>query len=227
MVNRNRQGSVSRPFILAFPHDRPDSLGRGEEAQVSHAQVVLRNRTVEGFAFKEYHNEGRAVHALKSYIHLKQAGLPVPRTFRLVKEGERYSGILMSDLTKGWTDILITSNQTKQQVIGQVFRNHPATVELLARYDLQSPERLEALKARLLGIAKQATEYRIEFNAHDVLSAIFRSNGELEFMISDMGNVHLNSELTDNDLLRRNSGSALGILLMISEGQRIAKAIIE
>lgn len=217
---------LARPSTLEFLHDKPDSLGRGEEAQVAHASVVLQDRTVDGFAFKEYHNEGRAVHALKSYAHLKQVGLPVPHTFRLVKEGQRYSGILMTDLTQGWKNVLITSNQTKAQVIGHVFRHHPETVYLLAEYDLHNPKRLEALKAQLVSIAEKAAEHKIEFNAHDVLSAIFRSDGALEFMISDMGNVHLNSELSEGDLIRRNIGSALSIILMISEAKRIANAIV-
>lgn len=215
--------TVAKPSRFEFQHDRPDSLGRGEEGQVGHVRASIRERSVGGLAFKEYHSEGRAAHALKSYVQLKKAGLPVPSTFRLVKEGERYSGILMTDLTKDWNDVLITSNQTKRFVIGNVFRNNSSTVKSLAEYDIENPERLQDLKARLSVIAITAAKHGIEFNAHDVLSAVYHADGNLEFIISDMGNVHLNSELPLQDLERRNTSSANGILLMISEAKAIAK----
>ena len=221
-----RSSHISRPYTLEFLDDRADSLGRGEEGQVTHAGVVLKTRTVDGFAFKEYHNEGRALHAFKSFVFLKRAGLPVPGTFRLVKEGNRYSGILMTDLTEGWKNVLITSNQTKGYVVSKVFNHNPQTIQLLSRYNLENPEIQKELKDRLLQIAHNAAKQQIEFSADDVLSAIFHPDGEMEFIISDMGNVHLNSELEEEDLKRRNSACALSILLMISEAKRIATEIV-
>ena len=48
--------TVAKPSRLEFQQDRPDSLGRGEEGQVGHVRASIRERSVGGLAFKEYHS---------------------------------------------------------------------------------------------------------------------------------------------------------------------------
>lgn len=123
-----------------------DYLGEGAFGFVTRVSVPIKEGVSLGLAYKEIQSEGRAAHALKAWLRLKGAGVPVPRTFRLVEKEGRYTGILMTDLTHGWRDVLITSNPTKAMIIDRVNVTHPSTIERLAALDIEDPVFVEKLE---------------------------------------------------------------------------------
>lgn len=213
------------PVTIHASNAQADFLGEGIEGYVTRVSTPIRGKIVDGLAYKEYHEEGRAAHALKAWLRLRDARVPVPSTFRLVMEGEKYAGILMTDLTKGWKDLFITSNQTKGYMIDQTQNHNPTTVEAFKAMNLDDAQLMMELDEKLAVIAERSARGRIEFMGGDVISAIIKSGKSIDLVISDMGNVKVDSDRTYEYLLEENKSAISSIKLMIYEAQRLAKEL--
>lgn len=200
-------------------------LGGGFEGYVTRVSVPIRGNMVDGLAFKRFGSEGQAAHALKTWVKLRDAGLPVPSTYRLVQEDDRYAGILMTDLTNNWQDLFITTNRTKGYVVDQVHNSSPSTIDSFRALNLQDKQSWAEVEKEIATIAEQAARNRIEFDSGDVISAVYSSDKGIHLIISDMGNVRLDSNKPYEDLLVRNRRSISTIKLMITETQRLANEV--
>lgn len=214
-------------ITLCFSGENIDFLGYGAESYVYRVSVPSAEGENQSFAYKEYRSDGDAVDALKSWIWLKHAGIQIPSTFKLVQKNGRYVGILMTDLTNGWQDILITSNETKAYVIDNVMARNPLNVKRFVDFDLEDPEYIADMDGKLRDIASRASLAGIKFARGDILSAIFKSNGTLEPIISDMGGINM-TNLSENSLnyFDNNYEMVRSINLFISDAHRIARETI-
>jgi hypothetical protein len=205
-----------------------DFLGKGDEASVHRALVEIQGRHVpQGLAYKEYRVGRDAEQAIIAWRELKSAQAPVPPTFRIVGESGNYTGILMTDLTKGWHDILLSSNATKTHVLQNVYKISPQTVRDLAEVDVEKVMLAQKLKETFVQIAQRMAKAKIEIAHADVVSLIFTENGNVLPMISDMKNVVCNSSKSFEQLLTINRNHLSDSLLWLSEGKRIARKIVE
>lgn len=202
-----------------------DKLGAGIEGRVSRVTVQIGTREPKGFAYKQYYSELGVIYALKSWIALNGAGIPVPPTFRIVEDADRLTGVLMTDLTQGWKNILISSNDTKYHVLENVLALHPQTVEMFRKIDLHDPLYQDSMYQKLCHIAHNAAKHGIRFGAKDVVSAVFTQNGDMVPVISDMGNIVVDSCEPTGALFMNNFKNANAIIDFIADAQVIAKRI--
>ena len=202
-----------------------DYLGEGAFGFVTRVSVPIKEGVSLGLAYKEIEFEGRAADALKAWLRLKSADVPVPRTFRLVEKDGRYTGILMTDLTHGWRDVLITSNLTKAMVIDQVNAAHPSTVQRLAELDIEDPEFVERLERQITAIADKTAKNKIGLEHADVVSAVYKHTGELDLIISDMDNVRVDMPESYDSLFANNLDRASRVKLYINDAHRLARKL--
>lgn len=200
-----------------------DYLGHGAYGVVTRVRVPIGDKKFLELAYKKIGTEGRAASALRAWIRLRKASIPVPPTFRLVETDGKYTGVLMTDLTNGWKDILITSNPTKAMIIERVKTNSPSTVKGLAELDIDSPKFLTNLDNEIASIAQKAAGNKIKFAHNDVVSAVYTHTGMFGLIISDMDNVFVDVADPYENLLTNNYNYAQGVLLPIREAHRLAQ----
>ena len=202
--------------------DVEDFLGNGAYGFVTRVNVPIKEGVSLGLAYKEIGSEGRAADALRAWLRLKNAGVSVPPTFRLVEEGGKYTGILMTDLTHGWRDVFITSNATKIMVIDRVNEVSPSTVQSLAKLNLKDPELVEKLERQITEIADKTARNNIKIEFGDVVSAVYKHTGELDLIISDMDHVLVDRPEPYESLFANNLNCASRVKLPINEAHRLA-----
>lgn len=215
----------SAPSQIKITGDKKDYLGEGTEAIVQRVTIPVKGKEIGGLAFKSYLNEKNAEEAFKVWEKLKAAGLPVPSTFRLVKEGDSSTGILMTDLTSGHRDLFITTNPGKADMLEQTLYAHRSTIKEFAWLDLRDPKLTSAIGSKLSAIATLATQHKIELRT-DVLGAIYNVKGGIDFTLTDMGSVKLDSKLSDPDLLANNLRVIPEMMRTIAETQRLANIML-
>jgi len=212
------------PVEMTLSPKENSFLGGGAEASVNRVDVSVRNRSVpQGLAYKEYNVGKGAEQAIVAWRELKNAGVPVPQTFRIVGEPERYSGILMTDLTRGWRDILLTSNSTKVHVIENIWNVSPWTVEKLAQLDMKKVMEEQGIEKLFHEMAKKMANAKIEIIHADVVSIVFTEDGKLQPVISDMKNVFYQSQKPTETLAKINEQRLNDSILWLHEGQRLAR----
>jgi len=219
-----KKTTEKRRAKIHFSGEENDYLGHGAYSLVTRVSVPIRSDKYLDLAYKET-SEGHAAHALRAWLRLKKADLPIPQTFRLVEHDGVYTGILMTDLTNGWKDVFITSNPTKGMIIDKVNVVNPSTIDGLAALDLQNPEFIDNLDEQITSIASKAAKGKIRFEHTDAISAVYQHTGELKLIISDMDNVQVDRAEPYEVLFANNRSKGLGIRLPISEAHRIAKEL--
>ena len=196
--------------------EEKDSLGGGHEGPgVERVTIPKGEKRQVNLAYKEYYSEGQGI------------GVPVPTTFRLVEHDGKYTGIAMTDLTRGWRDILITTNETKVHTVDMVFATHPETVRKMVAVDLKNEEWQAGIQEQLELISEITAQNRVEFSAHDVASAVFNEDGKVKVVISDMGSVFLESKKPYKELKQINLAALGTIKLMIGEAHRLCRDIVK
>ena len=127
-ADTKRRRTVSKLRKMTTSSHPKDFMGMGAEGYITKVKLPFREGSIDGLVYKEIGSEGQIANALREWVALKNAGLPVPNTFRIVEEDGVYKGILMSDLTRGGRDILISSNPTKEENVLRVLAKTPSTV---------------------------------------------------------------------------------------------------
>ena len=223
--NINKRITERRKVTLHSSRKEEDYLGEGAFGFVSRVTVPIKEGVSLGLAYKQIESEGRAANALKAWLRLKGAGVPAPHTFRLVEKDGIYTGILMTDLTHGWRDILISSNPTKAMVIDKVNATHPSTVQRLAALDIEDPAFVEKLERQIAAIADKTAKNKIGLESGDVVSAVYKHTGELDLIISDMDNVRVDSPESYGSLFANNLDRASLAKLLVNDAHRLARKL--
>lgn len=223
-ANRGKRSTQRKNTQLQFSGKAEDYLGSGAYGFVTRVSMPIAGERYLGLAYKKT-SEGYAANALRAWVGLKNAGLPVPETFRLVECDGVYTGILMTDLTNGWRDILISSNETNGTTIDRVNKFNPSVVKMLAAEDIKAPDFKRKIETQINAIAEKAAKNKIEFGHRDVVSAVYSYTGKLGLIISDMDNVFLASNMPEAALMTNDKNKAKGINLPIAEAHRIAKEV--
>lgn len=210
------------------PEEPGDFLGSGDESSVNRVNVRLGGRDIpNGLAYKEYRIGKDAEQAIIAWRKLKNADIPVPQTFRIVGKPGEYTGILMTDLSRGWKDILLSSNSTKIHVIDNVFKVSPETVKKLAQVDIDETIKNQNLEQLFKVMAEKMASAGIEIAHRDVSTIIFTEDGNLQPIISDMKNVLYDSKKPGELLAEINEQYLRGSIFWLREGQRLAKETLE
>ncbi len=223
--NISRRITERRKAKLHSSGNHYDYLGEGAFGLVTRVSVPIKEGVSLGLAYKETISEGNAAHALKAWLRLKSVGVPVPRTFRLVERDGKYTGILMTDLTHGWKDVVISSNPTKTMVIDKVNATHPSTIQGLAALDIEDPAFIEKLERQMRTIADKTARNKIGLEHTDVVFAVYKHTGELDLIISDMDNVRVDTHESYDSLFADNLDNVSRIKLHINEAQRLARKL--
>lgn len=223
--NISKRTTERREAKLHSSRKDEDYLGEGAFGFVTRVSVPIKEGVSLGLAYKEIEYEGRAAHALKAWLRLKSAGVSVPRTFRLVEKEGRYTGILMTDLTHGWRDVLITSNPTKAMVIDRVNATHASTVQRFAEVDIEDPEFVERLERQIMAVADKTAKNKIALEHGDAVFAIYKHTGELDLIISDMDNVRVDSPESYDSLFANNLDRTSKVKFYINEAHRLARKL--
>lgn len=221
--NLTKKETTTSEARLVLGKEERDYLGKGAEGVITRAWAEKETRRIGGLAFKEYHSEGSAAHALKAWMYLKSAGIEVPTTFRLAKDGDRYIGILMDDLTNGWENILVTTNETKRYILENVYKTRPEVVESFI--NLKQADYLENIEKQIDDIAQKAAHNGIVFTGSDILSVVFDGK-DVKVIISDMGNVQFDTQGKYEDLLKENADTSSLLPVLVSQTQEIAREVI-
>lgn len=221
--NIRKKTTERRKTKLHSSGEYQDYLGEGAYGFVTRVNVPIKEGVSLGLAYKEIQSEGRAADALKAWLKLKSAGVPVPRTFRLVERDGKYTGILMTDLTHGWKDVLIASNPTKAMVIDRVNATHPSTIQRLAQLDIEDPSFVEKLERQITSIADKTAKNKIALEHGDAVFAIYKHTGELDLVISDMDNVRVDSPESYDSLFANNLDRVSSVKLYVNEAHRLAR----
>lgn len=217
---------IHKNFSMLTPSEPSATLGQGHEGKVSRVSIpVGESHSPVELAYKHYATEEAALHAFEMWKKLKAADVPVPPTFRLVQEDGKNTGVVMTDLTNGWQDILITSNRTKIHIISEVYKHSPSTVEKFRYLDGYDPEIRKSLEQQMKSIAEKTSANHIKLGDMDSISAVYSQTGELRLIISDMGSVATDTKSSPKDLYKYNYDTTTAIYEYLESARRVASYI--
>lgn len=134
----------------------------------------------------------------------------------------------MTDLTRGWRDIYVTSNTGKLDMLTKVMALNPEIVRNFVRVDIaDSRDPLyEEILWQKKDIAEKTAEKAIRLPSMAAISAIFQSFGGLRLIISDMGGVVLDRNVSYEDLYKYNFDTVSAVNDWVEDAQKCARYLL-
>lgn len=200
-----KNGAIVEQSVTLFHYDDPiDFLGRGLESDA----VVRVWVSGHPYAYKQMENDTAIEHAFTIWQKLKLAGVSTPITYRMIEEKDRLTGLLMTDLTRDWQQLLISTNQTKLANLNQIKAVNPDLIKQFQSYDLQDPINQANFNQQVQTIAEQTANAGLFFNRRDITSATFDHTGNLRLILSDLGSI-VSGVVRDQSLIQNHNRIAL------------------
>jgi hypothetical protein len=165
-----------------------EDLGRGSEGYVSRVGVFS-SRAPEKrvkLAYKQFHDEHSIYlpydQLFENYARIKEAGIPVPQTFRALDDEK---GLLITDLTEDGKNVVASSADLSPNKIALLYEREPNLMHQLSNgEDIYSSRQ----KDIVAGYIDAAVNARLVMRA-DTWMAIIKPGGEVSYVACDMGQV--------------------------------------
>ena len=166
--------------------DSEDVLGEGYEGLVKRVTVYSQRAPERGviFASKLYKRRSFASNKenFDRYMLLKKSKLPTPRTFRSREDGK---GALMTDLTNGGKNVVISSQDITAEEIARLYEQKPELMEQLSQgEDIFSVRQNKVTQ----NYRRKATRANIRLG-RDTWFAIIKPDGAVEYITCDFSSV--------------------------------------
>jgi len=167
-------------------------LGSGTMARIISVVFKPSPKHEVMMAHKEYFNGGERHrdHSFKIYEQLKSN--PQARKFLMPTFRKTEQGLLMTDLTENGSNIVLSGNLSRQDLLLQAQRaekNQPGIIQTLAEsYDPIQENWNQDLDAQLDDLAMAAAESGV-YLQNDAIFCVFKPSGEFQFIIGDLDNL--------------------------------------
>lgn len=183
-----------------------ENLGHGYEGRIDKVQVLSQRASERPmtFAYKRLHEATRPTREnyekiFRNYALAKEAGLPVPRTFRATADQK---GILITDLSDDGKNIVLSQNNVTTSEIKKLYQEKPQQMANFAQAEHLTSD-IDI--SRVDTLAEKATQAGLDLHT-DTWFIVVKPDGSYEFLLGDFTDIQ-KSQLNRDRLLRKNEDS--------------------
>lgn len=231
MLSEIEGGESHQSFLtqkMSFPSkvtpvsiEKTASLGSGFEGVVSRVTATVESNDSRRSIPLAYKEVSRGFHAYEElfshYYQVKDAGLPVPTTFRATEDKK---GIFMTDLTRGGENVVISTNDIGYERVQELYEKYPQLMQNFSRgVDIYSEtENTSLIDNQCMTFAHRGAESGLVI-PHDAWFLVIKPNGDYDWIVGDFGAIR-GSTAKPDVLYERNMDSLINFRSFVSLAQQ-------